>query len=137
MRQKTIAAEISGTLQALLNCQRGTGLHEWEARHEQRLEWLARNWLPSGSGIDTGTKISMGRSKPGRLVLTSSYHRMNEVGMYDGWFDFRVIVTPEFDGMDIRIIGLRGAGADDLRDYLTQIYMMELGEIFPGYPDGV
>ncbi len=40
--------------------------------------------LPSGAGIDNGTKIDVSKCKRNKIVLTCGYHNMNENGFYDG-----------------------------------------------------
>jgi hypothetical protein len=75
--------------------------------------------LPSGSGIDCGTTLERDDCKPGKLVLSLSYHHMAESGMYDGWTEHKVIVTPSFDGIDMRITG---PNRNDIKDYLYEVY---------------
>lgn len=61
------------------------------------------NYLPSGSGIGTGTKINLDSSfvslktcKNQKITLTFSYHRMDSNGFYCGWFDYTVKIYPSF-----------------------------------------
>lgn len=114
----TLAEQISTTIEARENCERLNNT-EWHARHEQTLEELA-DLLPSGSGIDTGTKIDLDESKPDKLVLTFSYHHMDDCGGYDGWTDHSVIVTPALRGQfRLRITG---RNRNDVKEYLYQVY---------------
>ena len=44
------------------------------------------NLLPHGSGIDADWHIQV--TNHGDLRVRSSFHHMNENGMYDGWYEF-------------------------------------------------
>src|SRR5689334_20304154 len=98
MYEKTLIQEISSLIEARENCKR-TNNTEWYEKHTERLAQL-EDYLPSGSGIDSGTKIDLERSTSARVVLTFSYHHMNDCGMYDGWTDHSAIITPSFQGYD-------------------------------------
>lgn len=92
-------------LTAQENC-RKTGNTEWLSRHGATINHLVAVYMPSGSGIDRGTKLDFDRSKPNRLVFTASYHHMNDGGMYDGWTEHDIIVTPDLSfGFNLRITG--------------------------------
>ena len=82
--------------------------------------------LPSGSGIDYGTKIIIDECKVDRLVLSAAYHHMNENGYYDGWTEHNIIVTPSFDGIDIRVTGRDRNG---IKEYLADLYHHALNEV--------
>lgn len=83
--------------------------------------------LPSGSGIDAGTKVDIARSKPNRIVLTFGYHHMDENGYYDGWTEHKAIITPCFDGwgIDVRITGRNRNG---ILDYLHDVFYWSLAQ---------
>lgn len=82
---------------------------DWWTRNpdlaQSRLDTL-QTFLPSGSGIDIGTAITVDASAPdGVLVapestfrLFASWHAMDSNGFYCGWFDFAVWVTSTFAG---------------------------------------
>ena len=73
--------------------------------HMESIETMI-NFLPSGSGFDAGCEIDMEASSIKKIVITFSYHHMDEHGGYDGWTDHKVIITPSFiGGYDIRITG--------------------------------
>lgn len=112
--------EIAARIQARENCRRMNPPNsEWEDRHGVWLEYVEKNILPSGSGIDCGTTISEDESKPGKIVLLLSYHHMNDGGYYDGWTEHKVIITPSFDGIDMRITG---RDRNQIKDYLHDTY---------------
>ena len=81
--KKPVYSHIASLLIAMDNCSK-SGNSEWLAKHEQSIESLIEESMPSGSGVDCGTKLDMDRSRPDRLVFTFSYHHMNENGYYDG-----------------------------------------------------
>lgn len=108
---------IATTLQAMENCCKA-GNAEWLDKHGETLKALTAQ-LPSGSGIDNGTKLLADECKPGKLVFAFGFHHMNENGMYDGWTEHELHVTPSFDGIDLRITGL---DRNDIKDYLYDVY---------------
>lgn len=57
---------------------------------------LVDKYLPHGSGFDVGCDIDTTKSNDQRLVIYSSYHPMDEVGMYIDWIDFQVTVRASF-----------------------------------------
>ena len=79
--------------------------------------------LPSGSGIDCGTEIDLDESTDKKIVLTLSYHHMNDVGMYDGWTEHKIILTPSFSGYDIRVTG---RDRNQIKEYLADTYAYAL-----------
>lgn len=75
--------------------------------------------LPSGSGIDCGTKISP-ESKPDKIILVCEYHRMDKAGGYSGWTTYKIIITPDLRwGFNLKIVG---KDHDGLKEYLYDIY---------------
>jgi hypothetical protein len=50
---------------------------------------------------------------------------MNDAGYYDGWTDHIVIVSPSFDGIDIKI---SGRNRNDIKDYLHDVFHAALTE---------
>lgn len=122
-RAKTVVQTIASALQALRNCQKSG--NDYGANWETLLSSIERNCLPSGSGIDRGTKIDFDRSNGGRIVLNFSFHHMNDGGYYDGWTDHSAIITPAFEGFDIRITG---RNQNDVKEYLSDLFHNALSE---------
>ena len=103
MEKKKVYQEIASLIIAIDNCNQA-GNFEWMEKHESRIEEIAKNYLPSGSGFDSGSTVNIGDSTGNRIVIDSSYHHMNENGYYDGWTDMTIIVTPSLAfGFDIKI----------------------------------
>lgn len=109
---------IAQTWQAYENCIRSKNT-EWESKHSQRLDELEKQ-LPSGSGIDCGTHIDRSRCSAERIELACSFHHMNEHGYYTHWTEHRIIVTPAFSSINIRITGKND---NDIKDYLHDTFL--------------
>ena len=93
---------------------------EWAVKHEEGILELVKEFLPSGSGFDSGTKIDFDRSKPERLVFTTAFHHMDENGYYSGWTNHEVVVIPSFiTGVDIRITG---PNRNDIKEYMHEAF---------------
>jgi hypothetical protein len=105
MKTNTVIERIASLCVQNQNCVQANNT-EWEKRSREELDDIAKNILPSGSGIDCGTKIDVEGSRDNRVVLSCQYHHMNEGGMYDGWTEHWVIVTACFvGGLSIQITG--------------------------------
>lgn len=131
MTPRTLAHHIASTIQARKNCQ-ASGNTEWHDKHYDTLRWIERNLLPSGSGIDCGTKIDEDSSRSEKVVLTLSFHHMDENGYYAGWSDYKCIVTPSFSGIDCRIVG---KDKNDIKDYLCETFHYALSRLYTSEPD--
>lgn len=105
---------------------------EWESRLK-RMEQA----LPSGSGVDSGSLILLDdpgtpvgkRSIGNRLVLQTSFHHMNDAGMYTCWTEHNVIVTPSLQfGIELRVTG---RDRNDIKEYLRELFDHALRAEFP------
>lgn len=100
-----------------------TGIGEWIEKF-----LAAAEILPSGSGIDAGTTIDLAASTPDRIVLTMSFHHMNDGGFYDGWTDHTIVVRPSLAfGVDLRVTG---RNRNEIKDYLHDVYALALREYY-------
>lgn len=105
-------ARIASALEAQENCDK-TG-NDWP--HMETVANLVREYMPSGSGFDSGTELDSD-SKPNRLVFTTSFHHTNDGGMYDGWTEHSVIITPNLaHGFELRVTG---RDRNDIKDYIA------------------
>lgn len=120
---KTIYQEIAAITDARRNCIK-SGNQEWQDRHEETLERIQHN-LPSGSGIDTGCLIDLEKSGWNKIVITFGFHHMNDNGYYDGWTDHKAIITPAFDGINIKITG---RDRNNIKEYLYDVLEYALNE---------
>lgn len=130
----TLAQKIAEAAIARHNCEHGNVLNlEWEAIWKDRLTVIARERLPSGSGFDAGTKIDHDLCNERQLAFETSFHHMNDAGMYDGWTEHSVMVRPLFMGFEIKVSGRNRNGikeyiAEMLHDCLTKEYDWPRGE---------
>jgi hypothetical protein len=111
--------------QAIENCKKSNNT-DWLERHTESIIELVDRYMPSGSGIDTGTKFNFETSKPNKLVFSFGYHHMDENGYYDGWTEHTLIVTPSlaFD-FDMRITG---RNRNSTKEYLYEVFQFALSE---------
>lgn len=123
MQARHLYSELASAIQARANCQESCNV-EWLHRHEAWIDHLVKNCLPSGSGIDCGTSIDLEASHGERLVLGTSFHHMHESGMYDGWTEHVITVTPSFSGgFHLRI---SGRNRNNIKEYLHEEYSCAL-----------
>lgn len=70
---------------------------KWVRDTDEWIEHLEDNYLPSGSGYDVGTTLDRGESDHDLLVFNTSFHMMDDVGSYMGWWDLLVTARPSFE----------------------------------------
>lgn len=115
---------IAQLVLAYKNCE-ASGKDEWRRNHKATILSLM-NDAPSGSGIDSGTKIDLDRCNPDRIVLYCDFHHMDEFGGYDGWTTHEIIITPSLAfGFNVRVTG---KDRNSIKDYLSEVYNHWLGE---------
>lgn len=98
---------------------------------ELKLETLARNYLPAGSGFDDGTRIDVRNSSKDLVILHSKYHHMDEHGFYCGWSQMRILVRwLESGNFDFDII-VDNYGRDDaLAPCMKEMDLMYWDDVF-------
>lgn len=107
-------------LNAMENC-RESGNDEWLDKHSDMVATLVKQYLPSGSGFDSGTDLDFDESKGGtRLVFNTSYHHMDDNGMYDGWTDHTVTIKPDLALNFSLSVG--GRNKRDIKDYIAEAF---------------
>ena len=115
---------LANAIVARRNCEE-SGNEEWRLKHGETITELLSD-APSGGGFDSGTTLSTLKSGESKLVFDTSFHHMDENGMYDGWTDHQVVVTPSFIcGYDIRITG---CNANDIKSYIADVFCEWLSE---------
>ena len=123
--QSTIISVIASKLNAIENCV-NTGNIEWCQRHQESLDSLISEHMPSGSGFDSGTTLD-DSTRENRIVFNADFHHMNDAGYYVGWTNHQVIITPDLGmGFNIRITG---KNRDYIKDHITDMFHHCLGEI--------
>lgn len=106
------------------------GNWEWESKHGDAIASLIKQYLPSGSGFDSGTKLDAD-STPERLIFHADFHHMDEHGYYDGWSEHTVIVTPSLQwGFDLRVTG---RNRNQIKDYIAETFQFALGVMVEEY----
>lgn len=119
--------ELASTIEAYHNCVKHDNV-EWRDRHLDRIRQLEQ-LLPSGSGVDAGTKVDVDVSTGDKIVLHTSFHHMNENGFYVGWTSHMVIVRPTFIGdMNFKITG---PNRNDIKEYLGDLFYEALRQPVP------
>lgn len=76
---------------------------------------IVKRCLPHGSGFDCGCSVPIERKWKNRIIINTDYHYMNDDGYYDGWYRFRIVVTPGFSGIDVKV---HGRDRDGLKEYV-------------------
>jgi hypothetical protein len=115
---KPLYQELAQLVAARLRCL--ADVNPWAEKHEQRIMNLVSEYMPSGSGFDNGTLLDWELSNGNKLVFTTSYHHMNDTGMYDGWTEHDVIVKPDLQfGFELCI---SGHNRNDIKDYIAEAF---------------
>lgn len=118
-RQYPIYRRLALLVNARATCiERGN--KEWKITHEDEIERLVKEYLPSGGGFDNGTKFDFVHSTDEKLVFDTSFHHMNEHGSYDGWTEHRVTVRASL-AHDI-VITISGRNRNDVKDYIFESF---------------
>jgi len=99
----------------------------WEEKWQDVIDSIIYT-LPHGSGIDVETRLNHKKSSSKRIVLEASYHCMDENGYYGEWIDFSIILTPDWDGVNIRISGRFDSKNQHTKEYLSEIYYETFSE---------
>lgn len=132
MALKPLYVALASAVIAYQNCVK-SGNREWEDRHKDRILQLARENLPSGSGLDNGCSISVEQSSDARIVIATSFHHMDgESGGYDGWTEHEIVVKPSLAfGISLRITG---RNRNEIKDYLGEMFQDYLTRQVEEYP---
>lgn len=111
--------ELARLVTARRNCI-ATNNGEWKDKHADTIRELCKSFLPHGSGVDCGAELDLDASRGDRLVFTTSFHHMNDGGMYDGWTEHGVVVVPCLSfGFYLRITGRDRNG---IKEYLGELF---------------
>jgi len=116
--------QLARTIDARLTCIKVKN-YEWEEKHTQRIQAIIADG-PSGSGFDNGTHIDLDASTGEKIVLTTSFHHMDDHGFYNDWTDHTIIVRASllFD-FDMKISGENKRG---IKDYALETFRQWLTE---------
>lgn len=115
---------IATKLAAIENCRASNNV-EWLQRWKDALTDIMRERMPSGSGIDCGTKLHEA-STPDCLRLVVEFHHMDACGGYCGWTSHVITVRPSLaHGFTLAVSGRDRNG---IKDYLCDVYNVALNE---------
>ncbi len=117
--KKPLYQALAAAIDAARICEEN-GNTEWRARHLDRVRSLVREHMPSGSGIDDGTKIDLAASFADRLVFSAPFHHMDEYGCYDGWTEHIITVRPSL-AWGFRLT-ISGRDRNGIKDYLIDVF---------------
>jgi hypothetical protein len=116
--KKSLAEVIAQSLKSIENCSE-SGNYEWRRIHARSLLMFCQEYLPSGGGFDSGTKL-LAESTPENLVFHTWFQHMNDAGYYDASTEHRVTVESSFVfGLSIRV---SGSNRNDIKDYIAETF---------------
>jgi len=129
MNDYKVYQKLASTLNALNNCRKDKN-DIWYDRHGEKIEYIIKNYLPHGSGIDGKTEIDYKKSNENKIVINSEYHCMDENGYYAGWVSFVIKITADLSfGYDLLITGNFGKYRH-VKEYLYDLYYYHLSQNF-------
>ena len=118
MTDMPVYRAIAQRLTAHRNCIKA-GNTEWRQRHAERLDAIVREYLPSGSGFDSGTAL-LAESKPECLKFRADFHHIDRNGTYTGWTHHVVTVRPSLVyGITLSVSGPARSG---IKDYIADVF---------------
>ena len=112
MQTETLSYKLASLVIAIRNCEK-TGNTEWRAKHVERARQLCKRYLPHGAGLDGSTVFRLDVANDKSLVFKTSFHHMDESGMYDGWTDHTVRVAASFFSPAVTVSGKDRNGVKD------------------------
>lgn len=111
----TLAVLVAARLSCL-----GSNNEIWRDKHETRIKEILRDRFPHGAGFDAGCHLNFEKSTGERLVIITSFHHMNDVGMYDGWTEHDVIITPSLQfHVNLKITG---RNKNNIKDHIAELF---------------
>lgn len=130
MSEKPLYTVLAHLVQARQNCI-NSGNAEWLAKHEERIVALVKEHMPSGSGIDSGVDIELDECTENKIVFYTSFHHMNDGGMYDGWTEHRITLLPSLVfGYELKITG---PNRNDIKEHLHEEFSHALSTLVEQY----
>ena len=125
---RPLATVLAVYCQRICNLKRHTGEAQkamCDAVEEEALR-LVREHMPSGSGFDNGTKLLLpdplkvrSGKQVDKLVFNTSFHHMNDNGMYTGWTNHSVIVQPDWSGLSVQVTGRDTNG---IKEFIGEVF---------------
>jgi hypothetical protein len=122
INRRPIYQYLASLVDTRRRCEENNNGNGFVQQHEESILTIVKNFLPSGSGIDSdsGVEIDLDASTGEKLVFHFSYHHMDEGGMYDGWTDHTLTVKPSMMfAIDIKI---SGQNRNQVKDYFYDTF---------------
>ena len=120
---------LASKINAIENC-RKSGNTEWQDKHTESVCKLVNEYMPHGSGIDSGVRMHRpGKygSKSNKIMFSFDYHHMRD-GFYTHWSSHTLTITPSLvNDFDMRITK-DGERDCSFMDYLYQTFQYALSE---------
>jgi hypothetical protein len=92
----------------------------------ERILSLVKEYLPSGSGVDSGTTIDLEKSTSEKFVFQADFHHMDDFGSYAGWSEHTVTIKPSL--FDKFTVSVSGRNRNDIKDHLAEMFYFALRE---------
>lgn len=86
--------------------------------------------LPSGSGIDCGSRIDRESYSETEFSIDADYHYMDDNGFYAGWFTFRITVTANLAWNYNVECEITSNDTDEDWEYIEDLYNQYLVEVY-------
>ena len=110
--------KFASLLLAIDNCEKA-GNTEWADRHAQKFADLMNQYMPDGSGFNSGTELD-DSSRPDRLIFTTTYYHSDEHGSITSCTDHKIIITPSLVySYNMRVTG---RNKNDIKSYITDLF---------------
>lgn len=120
--------QIAGLIQARKTCIE-TENYTWKENHENTLDEISKNLLPSGSGFDSGSKINIEASTSEKIIIDSGFHVMDEDGFYAEWLNLVITVKPSLQfGFLMTIKGIPAKYKFQITDYVNDSFYEALNQ---------
>jgi hypothetical protein len=100
---------------------------EWKIKHETEINRLCKEFMPHGSGFDSGTTLDLDASTEDKLVFCTSFHHMNEHGYYDGWTEHTVTVRASLTSAYSLKVG--GRDRNEIKDFIGATFRDSLDTV--------
>jgi len=120
--------ELARRVEAMNNCSRSNNT-EWYRHHKTTITELVKKYFPSGCGFDNGTQLDLDNSTAEKLVFTTSFHHMNDNGVYVGWTDHKIIIKPSLT--TLFTLSVKGENRNQVKETITDSFLQILNTKIP------
>jgi hypothetical protein len=125
MKTQKLFTRFAQLAQQYHNCAKSNN-STWQDKARETAETLCKDYMPSGSGIDSGTEFDIDASNENKLVFKTSFHHMNDGGFYDGWTVHQITVRANMaQGYSL---GVSGRDRNQIKEYLHEVYSSALSD---------